>query len=311
VTTVQSAYSQSQTVLPSIVAFLDILGFSRSTQEASLAGTENDLLARLLNALSTASSNIRDRSVSGPVAYHDIKFFTDNVAIGIPTHDLAFEGGEPELGFALRSIGSYVLDMSLSGFFVRGGLSFGNHYMDDTVVFGPALLEAHDLEDQAVYPCVVLGDSILNLVKRHLLWYSSVDVAPHNRHIAVSGDQRFFVNYLHMLDDGFGPDPSGLAAHREIITTQLSALSGDRHVLEKYIWLANYHNWYCRVEGTPTAFLIDAPKRFWFNNLSDMFERVGNTLSEVPLPCRTRLRMKSDTQPSVIRRKHQAAGERE
>ena len=36
--------------------------------------------------------------------------------------------------------------MTLNGYFLRGGIALGYYYGDDDFAYGPALIEAHDLE---------------------------------------------------------------------------------------------------------------------------------------------------------------------
>lgn len=36
--------------------------------------------------------------------------------------------------------------MTLNGCFLRGGITLGYYYGDDDFAYGPALIEAHDLE---------------------------------------------------------------------------------------------------------------------------------------------------------------------
>ena len=79
--------------------------------------------------------------------------------------------GEPELDQVLSDIALLQLGLAHEGFFVRGGVAVGALYIDDDMVFGPGLLDAHDAEQNAKTPRVVLHESAVKLVKRHVTYY--------------------------------------------------------------------------------------------------------------------------------------------
>lgn len=72
--------------------------------------------------------------------------------------------------------------MTLEGFFVRGGVSIGDYYTNEYLSFGPALLEAHNIEScSAKTPRIVLSKDAKDLVKHHLTYYSNPKYAPQVR----------------------------------------------------------------------------------------------------------------------------------
>ena len=71
---------------------------------------------------------------------------------------------------------TYMLQIDLLrwGISVRGGIAIGKLYHDEKLVFGPALVEAVELEKYAIYPRVILSKEIIAIGKKnHAEWHSS------------------------------------------------------------------------------------------------------------------------------------------
>jgi hypothetical protein len=147
----------------SYCAFLDVLGFSARIRASYKDKTANALL-RQFHAIFKRRVSQLESDVDGSLLY--FKSFSDNVLLAHPrfSHDM-----EAEFGFILWSISEYQLEMALQGFFIRGGLSVGNLFVDDNSVYGEALIDAHDLESKvAVNPIVVLCNNTMKLVDQTL-----------------------------------------------------------------------------------------------------------------------------------------------
>jgi hypothetical protein len=58
-------------------------------------------------------------------------------------------------------VGVYQLSMALDDYFIRGAISVGELFLDPNTAFGPALLEAHDLESNVARdPRVILAPGV-------------------------------------------------------------------------------------------------------------------------------------------------------
>ncbi len=78
------------------------------------------------------------------------------------------------------------------------------------------------------------------------------------------GDGRTFVNYLGLLFD----EPDGLheelGEHRDTVVARLDAHRGDKHLWEKYRWVAEYHNAVIeRVFGKRSDLRVDGSAMTW------------------------------------------------
>jgi hypothetical protein len=174
-----------------------------------------------------------------------VKVFTDNIVLGIPI----FDDGESELGRMIYLVGNYQSTLLQHGFFVRGGITVGDLYMDEDTVYGNALLDAHAAEASlARDPRIVLDSKAMALVHQHLTYYGTVEIAPHNEDLLVDSDTQMFVNYLLVPLDGRAPDASYYAAlerHRALAMARLAEFADRPQVWSKYAWAGTYHNVIC------------------------------------------------------------------
>jgi hypothetical protein len=231
----------------SVVLLLDVLGYQAMIREADTLTKQQAILTALHGALKRHRPRLVPKLREGQ-AWYSVRAFTDNVVIGRPI----FSDGESELGHMLTNAAEYQLALAREGFFVRGAITIGAHYMDEYAVFGPALVEAHDIETtRAVYPRIVLSETARAFVKHHVGYYSGGAInAPYDNELLVDDDGEWFINYLDAarLDD----DPEVLpwfetfvTKHQKSVRENILMPRRDRRVLEKYLWAGRYHNFVC------------------------------------------------------------------
>ena len=270
--------------LKSVVAYLDILGFTQEVQTASDAGEADALLQRFDAAIRKWYDSLRDNADAGEERPRiwELKAFTDIVVIG---HPILWDG-EAELGHVFTDVALLQLGLAHEGFFVRGGIAVGSLYMDEDIVFGNGLLDAHAAEQNADAPRVVLAESAVAFVGRHVEYYASVEISPQNEHLFVDEDGRMVVSYLSSLwpDRTEQPHFDWLAKHRDVVTKKLGMYRAQPRVWAKYAWVARYHNFFC-------ASLPGGPQ--YSINLS-LFTLDGKRLQDV---IRTRRRRKTASVP--------------
>lgn len=255
--------SNNPRLIPSVVSFIDVLGFSSLGMNAINNQTGDVFLNEIHHSLRKA------RRAITPYEFlpAKIKVFTDNVVIGWPIRG----DGEGELGNTFLNLAEYQFSLALDGFFIRGGVSVGPHFMDEETVFGPELITAYNLESQvAVYPRIILSKTSKQKVLDCINYYSPQSSSPFNLELLEDMDGEWFLNYLHVLhekyedsvDEGdYAPFFPHLETHRNKIVNALHTHANNHKLLKKYSWLANYHNYFCDefVYGTPQHLKIDAP----------------------------------------------------
>ena len=147
----------------SVFVFMDILGYENLTRVAELDRTQQELLQRLHSALSNGRKDLEEKheglAVLKKLTTKDryaLKAFTDNIVIAWPIIDDA----EVELGSAFSKVAWFQFKMALEGFFIRGAISIGETYVDDIVVFGDALTQAHTGESRRARDPRIIFDGI-------------------------------------------------------------------------------------------------------------------------------------------------------
>jgi hypothetical protein len=148
------------------------------------------------------------------------------------------------IGLAIQA--SWIqVNLAAAGFFVRGALTLGKAHLEDKLLYGPALVDAYDLERTiAVNPRIVLSQEAAAEIAG-----SMSDNGPaEGGYLRIEQDGSVFIDYLDiLLDDPADPVPF-LESHRDMVRTKLSETRGDSRKWDKYRWVADYHDAYCRSE---------------------------------------------------------------
>jgi hypothetical protein len=183
--------------------------------------------------------------------------FTDNIVLGFPMRS---PDGEGELGSAAVAISEFILALASRGWCVRGGIAFGNMYIDDDIVFGPALLDAYSTEKEiARDPRVAVHQSCRSLIEMHLSYYGDPFTSPHNGYFAIDSDEVLFVNYLYGIKGlEYSEDEmiEAMTSHAKKTKNSLVEFKDTPTVWSKYSWIARYHNWFATTWNLPARLLI-------------------------------------------------------
>jgi hypothetical protein len=243
----------SRVVRPSVVVWLDILGFLEMARAAHRDGTENEFLARSYAGLERGRTQWLEQDESYSKDEYALKSFTDNIVIGWPISDDA----ETELGGAFRAVAGFQFEMINAGFFIRGAISVGDVYVDDIAVVGGGLIEAYEGESTlARDPRIVLTSSATKAVEQHLKYYGSRSGggahAPQNRDLLKDADGQLFINYLDdtVLYEYDDPQYEVLNRHKLRISEKLEEYKSRPAIWNKYAWVARYHNYFCDLHSS-------------------------------------------------------------
>lgn len=259
---------------PSIVCYADVLGFQALSRKALETGEGEQFLERVHDAFSEAHRSI-ERAAQGWDNRLNFSYqvFTDSLVVGYPYDPR--DSGEPELGDIFGLFSSLQAALATKGFFLRGGIACGDHYMDQDVVLGEALLEAVEMDRPGGPPRLALADSAVKLVRKHMRFYRRVEESPHHLHLLQDADNVTFLNYLAEAFINF-PDAGVfldfVEEHQQAVTQGLQAHRSRPDVRAKFDWAARYHNYVCQdfvdshpmpdIDGYPeyAAAVVDAQK---------------------------------------------------
>ena len=268
-------------LLPAIVCYADILGFREMVEQAFESGEGDEFLRRIKHSLDRAYYWVHQRATRGGKAdppMFQLKLFTDNIVVAYPLRNLSQDFGEPELVTMLDILADVQASLAADGFFLRGGITVGEHYQDEDLVYGDAFLKAYDLDRSGTPPKLVIDHSVEYLISKHLSFYSGM-VPPHHSYMLEdpnadsldSSHGKLFVNYLWAAVQFF-PDfinHSLLEAHSKAVSSNLEKYASNPHIWTKYAWLATYHNYFCstianqaqgwdRTEADPEEMMVRA-----------------------------------------------------
>ncbi len=243
--------SRKVEVVKSFVCYADILGYSQLCQDAFNTNTSLELLDRLHRALSGVYHHIREHAtdlMSANRLVYSVKVFTDNIVIGYPLCVFCSTFNEPELNDIFTVFSGLQMSLALEGFFLRGGIAFGDLYMDQDLVFGSAFMEAVNQDKKGGPPRITLAPSVEEIVihqsrlKRHSPLESCY------KPLLQDSDGVLFINYLELaLDDSEGNIPVDLIErHRLCIANNLLRYKANTNIYGKYVWAAQYHNFVCQ-----------------------------------------------------------------
>jgi len=238
-------------LIPSVVAYIDILGYHEMASRAHCHNRDSEFLQNLHRAFSKGQNWLQGK-LPGPKIgkkhFCALKAFTDNIVLGYPLIRSKSDG-EVELGHVFFLLAIFQFEVTVAGFFTRGAISIGDLYIDDNIVFGNGLTEAYEGEIQlARDPRIVLTKSAAEAVKKHLKYYADPHESPQYRDLYLDSDGQLFLNYLDYIliaEEEIGPSFDGLEKHREIIEQKLSEYMGNPVIWSKYFWVAKYHNFFC------------------------------------------------------------------
>jgi hypothetical protein len=227
------------------VGYIDLLGFSDATADASSASRILSMLRELTALRSEFAMESQERSYKITPA---ISTFSDHIVISYPLDSLA-SSLSPKAArlFALTSFQGIAATIAAGvlrlGLLIRGGATIGKLFHKEGVVFGEGLIEAYRIESQtSIYPRIVLSQ---RLVAEAIL------VKEDNPFARADADGLYYLNYIGLVlvksavpGDRWPADAKqwfeGVAS---IISSKIQQFenlgnASDLHKLAKWKWFA-------------------------------------------------------------------------
>ena len=203
-------------------AFLDILGYKDKLY--LFFQNKYNLSKRIERAMSNARI-ICDKNYPNEMKTY---IFSDSIIITAPKID-------SNLNLLINYISTLVACFSYEGLLIRGGISSGKHFEDPNINFlaSEGLVKAYQLEQQAVYPMIVIDEDLISKKLKKLV------VKNVNKHI---------VNYIRYIINEEGNNQEYVAKELVEIISYRNKSSND-NVREKYNWLINYYLWFIELSN--------------------------------------------------------------
>jgi hypothetical protein len=153
-----------------LAIFIDFLGFSEASVRLDEALQLR--LLTLLQAISTMRGEFSNNSDPPGESMRAMRLrptittFSDHIVASYPISRIDFKFDEQTtvamvLGDVTLRVARIAAAALRCGFLIRGGISRGKLYHSSGVVFGPAMIEAYELESRtAIYPRIILAPSL-------------------------------------------------------------------------------------------------------------------------------------------------------
>lgn len=203
-----------------LVAEIDVLGIKNSLNEERAI----DILRALHDEFSYAKADAEFLDSEYCVIHKQhYKIFSDNIAIAVGCM------GEWEIGYKLNNLASSIARLQAKlwhrhGLILRGGIAFGECFVDDIMILGQGLVDAYKLESEiAIYPRVILNPDL----NKHANLLSEKDFEK-------DGDGFYYVDYISLWNKKIE-----ISQKKKDIETLRQRISEnkDQKVIQKYRWL--------------------------------------------------------------------------
>ena len=226
---------------PYIVAFLDFLGAS---EKMEMSGESDVFLQQIYRIYNIAIGELKLVKKIGLLDL-DVKIFSDNILIACKI--LNVENPFSEFGDIQAFCRLFQAYAFSQGELVRGAITKGNFFINETFVYGEALCKAYYMESQiAKFPRVMIDPAIFSQGNISAVFFNPEQ----SKESVVKRDLAgtYFLNIFDFMVKHFSADEfnSLIKVVKEIIVKGYSdSLGSDIKKLEKYTWLATEFNSFC------------------------------------------------------------------
>lgn len=201
-----------------ICAYLDVLGGAELFKCKNTNETEEFI--ELIIDFERRLNNMKKGST--PV----VRNFTDNIFAALP---LAKDSKYPiknQVRYFLSEIAAQLQQILLfSKLPVRGGITIGKLYIDNRIIVGPAVVQAVNLEKQAIHPRVLLDKNVITQIQGATF--------PEEYFLYTAPDEKVSLNYISFNDHFYNE-------HKRIVNEKLIEHKSDSTIYKKYKWLLEF-----------------------------------------------------------------------
>jgi len=248
-------------ILDSFCIYLDILGYKKLYENFLKSNQENEMLEYITDICKSAKKHLINMNESKKNIFKSYKYqfrmFSDNFIIGCPVDNAMTSA---QFFFQIfKTISIFQISFISKGIPVRGAITMGGLHVGDDFVLGQTILEAYKIESEiSIYPRILISQQCLDRIDD--IFKDEI----YKGCLLKDADSNLFVNYLYVLNRlkpkvKFIRDV--LFMHKTQIESNLYIYSADSKVWSKYIWMASYHNYYCKTfyngDTNYRKFLID------------------------------------------------------
>lgn len=188
----QQESKQVEPIKEYYIAYFDLLGYKKFFQ--SHPDKVGNFLQVIYEAISNTKDYIQEVNLSQVGAelgklFIRTKVFSDNILLCLETTSESVE--YPRFLAFLTIIADIQRNFILKyGLFLRGGITIGNLSFNEDFVFGQGLVDVVVLEENATYPRIIMGQTVLDYVRQpHFVKSDDLSRACDIENRAHSGDR--------------------------------------------------------------------------------------------------------------------------
>lgn len=182
-----------------ICCFIDILGFKKHIDETiNESGEDNLKKIESIKHILKLSKKITNNS--GFSKSKVITYFSDSIVI-------SYKYDEPsQLFYTILDLLYVSFELANKGYLTRGGVAVGKLLHTSKYIFGPALVEAYNLESKnAKFPRIIISEEVIKLgVKYRKDYHSEKDESEYLMNIlTLDDDGYYFIDYISKASSEF------------------------------------------------------------------------------------------------------------
>jgi hypothetical protein len=221
-----------------VVFFFDILGFRDLVNKEFLKDTTKS--EKIYEAFEFINKFYEDEIPDEYNPTKQITFFSDSVVI-------SFVPDDPDTIFStIATLQILLLNLANRGIVMRGGISVGQLFHDTKYIFGPAFIEAYDIESKiAKFPRIICDDSIVLLSQKGKALHSArQDLEIFTQIVRQDDDKYWYIDYIGNIESLFDTGYEQVDYLLKLYTFIVTNLKENRieSVLDKYNWMKEKYN---------------------------------------------------------------------
>ena len=234
-----------------LVIFMDILGFKDAVNESSVSPKMFDKIKVTLEHIFSEKNKNDEENKKFENYSYQLSIFSDSLIYSTPIDD------DNTIFFALVMAEYMQRELLDLGFLTRGGITVGKMVHNQEVAFGPALVEAVELEQSmAIYPRVIMASNSYQKIDERLKQNGKFAYLEDKKSFDALlkkyqneiNEQFYFLDFLSQGEEyDYKEDYLQiLKKAKTIVEENIVIYSGKKQIQNKYVWFKNYLLDVCR-----------------------------------------------------------------
>jgi hypothetical protein len=229
-----------------LLTYIDIMGFRKMIAESQKDPTKINVILDILKKTreQTAITYKKIVTTRTSIDAMEARNFSDLILRVTPL-GLGTVNMKQAISMECLILTSIQCELFLkSGILLRGGMCVDDLYFENDIVFGPALVNAYELENTiAVFPRIIVDRQSFMLHRDEMELAIGV-------FLQRGDDGAYFIDYLYSvyinalaLSEFKTHETQLLSVHKKQVETKLKEFAGQNdRIKQKALWLALYHN---------------------------------------------------------------------